>query len=97
MDDNIDCYGDLTDYQIIQEVQGIPKADDDEEVEEEVQIPSKADTLQALSTIRHFLDSRGLVHILEDFYPIEEKVCRFMADTSQHQTVLTDFFKFSKA
>ena len=42
MDDNIDCYGDLTDDQIIQEVQGIPKADDNEEVEEEeVQIPIK--------------------------------------------------------
>ena len=93
MDDNIDCYGDLTDDQIIQEVQGIPKADDNEEVEEEeVQIPLKADTLQALSTIRHFL-----MYILEDFYPIEEKVCSFMADTSQHQTVLADFFKFSKA
>ena len=56
-------------------------ADDEEVEEEEVQIPSKADSLQALSTIRQFLDSRGLVHILEDFYSIEEKVCKFMADT----------------
>ena len=98
IDDDIDCYGDLTDDQIVQEVQGVPIADvDDEEVEEEeVEVPSNADTLQALSTIRHFLDSRGLVHIMEGFYPIEEKVCRFMADTSRHQTVLTDFFKFSK-
>ena len=70
----IDCYGDLTDDQVVQEVQGVPIAHvDDEEVKEEVvEVPSNADTLQALSTIRHFLDSRGLVH-----YPIEEKVCRF--------------------
>ena len=50
IDDDIDCYGDLTDDQIVQEVQGVPIADvDDEEVEEEeVEVPSNADTLQAL-------------------------------------------------
>ena len=95
MDNNIDCYGDLTDEEIISDIRGDSTSIDvakEESEDQDLQVPRNSDVMQALSTIRYFLDAKGLVQVLEGFYPIEEQVWKFMAASRCRQTVLTEFF-----
>ena len=97
MDSDIDCYGDLTDEQIAQEVQGVAGEDltDEEPEDQELPVPTATDTIQALQTVRCFLDAKGLVQALNDFYPVEDQICKVIASSSRHQTLLDDFFHLS--
>ena len=44
---------------------------------------------------RCFLDAKGLVQALNDFYLVEDQVCKVIANSSRHQTLLDDFFHLS--
>lgn len=96
MDNNIDCYGNLTDEEIISDIGGDSTSTDiaeEKSEDQDLQVPRSSDVMQALSTIQYFLDAKGLVQVLEGFYPIEEQVWKVMATSRSRQKVLIEFFK----
>ena len=94
IDDSVECYGELTDEQIIEDLQdtAVVSADTEETEEVDYPVPTTSEVIVALGTVRKYSDAKGLTETLDKFYSIEDQLWKVVAQ-STHQTSITDFFR----
>ena len=97
MDNEIDCYGDLSDEQLVEDLQQCSSSHSDEEEEEQACYPqtkpTEREAMEALGVLRAYLDAYGLSSAAEDYFGgLETCIIDKIAEKKQHQTSLLDFF-----
>ena len=97
VDDSLECHGLLTDEEICSQPESEPTCmsqSGEEEEEGEVGIttrmPKLAEVLQAMDTVRSFLELNGTAE-LTTFYTMESQVLKLFGNTAK-QTYIHDFF-----
>ena len=96
MDNGIDCYGDLSDEQLVEDLQQCSISHSDEEEEEQACYPqtkpTEREATEALGVLRAYLDAYGLRSAEDYFSGLEICIIDKIAEKKRHQTSLLDFF-----